>query len=594
MKKITKLFLWLRGLTSATSRYPMTMGFLVFAALINAVSIHTDKNHPKLILSCAVGALVSATLQVTWERFYLKRTQRIVTMLIGLLLTLGYYLIIRTAPELSTEIGIRTSATMLALFFAFIWIPVMKSRISFNESFMAVFKGFFHSLFYAGVLLGGCSLIITAINLLIIPINEKAYAHTANIILVLFAPIFFLSKIPVYPGRKELEKTDSEQSNKEKAISQAASCPKFLEVLISYIIIPLTAVYTLILLLYIVRNIRGMFWINNLLEPLLVSYAITVIVVYLLASRLANRFSNLYRMIFPKILVPIVVFQIIASVLSLWDTGITHTRYYVILFGIFAALAGIVMSIVPVSKNGILAGMLIVFCMISIIPPIDAFTISRYSQIKMLKSVLLKNDMLKNNAILPNASLSDKDKRKIVLATEYLDRMDYISEIAWMPKDFQVYEDFYDTFGFNEYEAPEKENRSTFVFYQLENPIDISGYDTMTRFNTSPEQSKESKIYEITQGRKKYTLTKGKVEGHDELILKDANQQEMLRFDINTIFNRYRNYAVDKSQLTTQEASFITETDQVKMMILVQEANTNINLGTTQQYLDAYIFLQFK
>ena len=171
----------------------------------------------------------------------------------------------------------------------------------------------------------------------------------------------------------------------QETIDEAAHCPKFLGVLISYILIPLIAVFTLILVVYIIKNIGGEFWTDNLLEPMLVAYAITVILVYILASEIENKFTAFFRKIFPKVLVPIVLFQITSSILSLTDTGVTHTRYYVILFGLFAAIAGILMSFLPVRKNGVIAALLIVFAVVSIVPPVDAFTVSRINQIDMLK-----------------------------------------------------------------------------------------------------------------------------------------------------------------------------------------------------------------
>ena len=89
-------------------------------------------------------------------------------------------------------------------------------------------------------------------------------------------------------------------------------------------------------------------------------------------------------------LVPIVVFQIISSLLSLSDTGITHTRYYVILYGLFAAVSGILLSFLPVRKNGVIAALLIVFSIFSIVPPVDAFSISKSSQINLVEKVLLR------------------------------------------------------------------------------------------------------------------------------------------------------------------------------------------------------------
>ena len=244
---------------------------------------------------------------------------------------------------------------------------------------------------------------------------------------------------------------------KTKTIQKAAHCPKFLEVLISYIIIPLLAVFTFILLIYIVQNIGGDFWTDNLLEPMLVSYAITVILVYILASEINNRFTEWFRKIFPKILVPIVIFQIVSSILKMSDMGLTHNRYFVIIFGVFAAIVGILLSFLPVRKNGIVALLLIIFSAISIVPPVDAFTISRNSQTETLENVLVKNNMLENNQIKANASISDKDKEIITNSMSYLSRMEYTNKIEWLPDDFNMYEDFSDTFGFEEF-YPERED----------------------------------------------------------------------------------------------------------------------------------------
>ncbi len=594
MKKIVKFADRLRGLTNAIARYPLTAAFLLAAAVTVAIAVNTEKDYGKQLMSCAVGAVLCAALQAAWERFFIKRSARLILMGCGAALTAGYYLLIGSAPELGAEAGIRTSVALLALVFAFIWVPVIQSRITFNESFMAVFKAFFHSVFYSAVLFGGCSLIIAAINRLIVNVSEKAYPHTANIVFVLFAPIFFLSLIPFYPGKKDRESGFEKITAQDEDIGRAVSCPKFLEVLISYIIIPLTAVFTVILVLYIVLNIRGEFWTNNLLEPMLVSYAITVILVCILSGRLENKFAALFRLIFPKVLVPIVLFQIVSSVISLQDTGVTHTKYFVILFGVFAASAGVVMSTVPVRKNGIIAAMLIAFSAVSVIPPADAFTVSRLSQENMLKTVLVKNGMLKNNAVIPNGSVSGGDQKKIVFSVGYLEQMGYLGKIAWLPEHFTAQKDFYSTFGFDEYDLPEKTGRPVNVIRNTAMPLDIAGYDILAQTYVNCDESVNSNICEIKKSGKNYVLKKVKTGGQYDVVLTDESNREIILFHTDEIFSRYRGYTAEKSEISNEEAAFSAENDRAKITFVVQSANIESSADRTYCYADLSIMVRIK
>ncbi len=501
------------GLTNAISRFPLTTVFLLAAAVMNAYDISAATSHTNFLLTFAVGAFLSAVSQVAYERFYSKFAPRLSLMGVVVLLTAGYYLIIMPAPKLSMEIEIRTAVALFALLIAFILVPVIKSSISFNKSFMIAFKSLFNSLFFSGVIFGGLSIILFAINQLIFAIDSTAFSHTANIVFILFAPMYFLSLIPVYLGKRM-----KENSNQQKeTIEKAAHCPKFLEILISYIIIPLLAVFTFILVIYIFKNIGGKFWTYNLLEPMLVSYAITVILVYILASEIENKFTAFFRKIFPMALVPIVLFQISSSIISLADTGVTHTRYYVILFGIFAAVAGILLSFLPVRKNGVIAAMLIIFSVVSIVPPVDAFTISRTSQMNTLKNVLVKNNMLENNKIKPNENISDKDKKTITNAVNYLYMMDYTKKIAWLPDHFNAYVNFYDTFGFKEYQEQGEITQSIYLNLEQPAPITITGFDSFIQTDINiPGDT--GKIFDIEKEGKKYTLAKDV--NKDETILK--------------------------------------------------------------------------
>ena len=167
MKFIDKIREKLSSLVRALSRYPLTVAFLVAAAVANAMAIQQDVDYTRYLLTFLVGAFLGFTLQAAWERFYDKLSYRMAAMAVGLILTLGYFLIVRQYTSTSMETWIRTSVALFALLIAYIWVPVIKSEISFNQSFMATFKAFFNSLLFSGVLFTGITLIITAIDLLL-------------------------------------------------------------------------------------------------------------------------------------------------------------------------------------------------------------------------------------------------------------------------------------------------------------------------------------------------------------------------------------------------------------------------------------------
>ncbi|NMC56246.1 MAG: DUF4153 domain-containing protein, partial [Eubacteriaceae bacterium] len=143
------------GLINSVARYPVTAAFLVGMAIVLAMAIHTEKDYSKLMLTFAFGAILNAEIQAEFERFLSKSSARFIAMACGVLLTGVYYLIIRPASEVTVEIGIKTAVVLSALFIAFVLVPAVKSKIKFEDSFMAVFKAFFLTIFYAGIIMGG-------------------------------------------------------------------------------------------------------------------------------------------------------------------------------------------------------------------------------------------------------------------------------------------------------------------------------------------------------------------------------------------------------------------------------------------------------
>jgi hypothetical protein len=458
---------------------------------------------------------------------------------------------------------------------------------------MAAFKALFQSAFFSGIIFLGVIAIIAAIDRLIIRLDSNAYSHAANIVFLLFAPVFFLSLIPVYPGRLD-KTTDTNRAIKEKMIEKRTGCPRFLEVLLSYIIVPLTAAFTLILIIYIVLNIGGRFWTDNLLEPMLIAYSVTVIVVTLLAGRLENKFAVFFKRIFPKLLIPIALFQVAASILIMTDSGVTYGRYYVILYGLFAVFSGAVLGFMPIRKSGIAAAALILLSAVSLIPPVDAFTVSRNSQIGTLESVLTKNGMLQDGRVIPNGKITEEDQEKIIKTVRYLDEMDNLDSVEWLPEGFEAYNDtqFYSTFGFYQYGKPNPGFHMVNVSIDTAQPVTITGYDVLTQLRiVMPKEAGQQNPVKFTHQGSEYKLLVEETGDSADIVLRNISG-DLVRFDISELFRRYENYANEKNTISMDEATFTKEGPLASLTIVVQNATIDFSANPTYSSALVYVFVK--
>ncbi len=217
------------------------------------------------------------------------------------------------------------------------------------------------------------------------------------------------------------------------------------------------------LILYIGKTFATGNYADNLLEPLTLSYLFAMIVLYVLVGLLKNAFVRLFRFAIPKVLVPVAVFQIVLSVLSLSREGMTHGRYFVLLFCLFSAAVGIFLSINRSGKNHRIAFLAAAFAAVSLLPFAGAFPVAKQNQQSRLNAALLQNNMLQNGQIVPNTDIPGGDKEKISFAVRYYQNIGTLGELAVLPQPFDLYADFERVFGFPVFEpAPARDGKIFF------------------------------------------------------------------------------------------------------------------------------------
>lgn len=501
----------------AFKRFPLTMAFFFLAMIINMFLISTDLAQENWLLIAFVAALAAMVAQVAFERFYEKPKQRLLLYGLSCGFTIVFYFMQLSSSDLHTANYIITLVTLLGLFTSFVWLPTIKDNYSFNRHFMFTFKAFFMASFFAIILILGLMLILQTINQLLFTLPNDTTDHVANVIFVFFAPAYYLAL--------------TAEIRPQQVINEQEETTKFLENVLTYVLIPITLIFTAVLLIYIMLNVRSSFWQNDLLEAILVFYIIASLIIYVLSCSYANKICLGFQKIFPKILVIIVIFQTLNSCLKIVYHGLTYGRYYAILFGIFSLLSAFTIIFTAKKEKGFIAKYLIICLVISLMPLIDPFTLSKHSQINILRKTLLKNEMLVEQTIIPKTELSEADEQIIIDSTRYLSNLNYQSEIDFLADDFMFYQDFETTFGFN-YNNFKSDRVNYYSYLPSDIPITIIDSATMIPIVVEYDLNNQQLTKEIpfSNHNQDYYLTieNSNLYLNDELLISQAQINDYL------------------------------------------------------------------
>lgn len=463
------------GLSGAINRFPLAVFCLICATILSCyiISMHTTPHLlvQKLMFTFLLGSFVGVTSQFVFERYWHQSKERVAVYAISIVLILGYFLIIYPVPAINYLVGARTLVAIFSMFCVFIWIPSYKNKVDFNNVALIHFKSAFTSALYAAVLSLGLAAIIGTVDILLFKVNNDWYGYMMSVVWILFATIYYLSLLPYF---------NSEEEARQTYAIDASHYPRFLEILVSYIAIPLVAAYTLVLLAYFIKIGITMKWPSGQLGPMILAYSAAGLIIFILASRLENRFAILYQKVFPKVLIPIVIMQLISVYLRLNAYGVTESRYYIALFGLFSITVGLVLSFRPGTKNSIIALLAAGFAIFSVIPPVDAFTVSRFSQINRLESMLQEAGVLVNGEIKPKADVDMTLRLETTSILKYLEQRSYLKQIIWLPDDFETDKDMQKTLGYEPaYQYMGESQNIFFANLDMQKPLSIDGYDVL-------------------------------------------------------------------------------------------------------------------
>lgn len=433
----------LKNMSLAITRFWFSIIVFILTTGTVMFAIETETDLSKEILTLVMAGLLGIAVRLICERLS-NRPFQIPLLLYAnvLLFSVGYYLYLYYTDFYLYLTSVRSGILVFIICMSIIWIPSIKrDEFAFSRSFMVFVKAQFVAILFSLVLMLGLYAIVGAYSFLIQTVDYTIYAHIGALTWFGFFTLYFLSLIPHFPTN--IESADDNYL-------RVAMVPRFLEILLSYIIIPIIIAYTLILLLYIIQNITGDFWNNSLLEPLLVSYVVAGWFTLFLIDTLENKTVRLFKKLFPPLLFIVTALQGASSFIKFQQLGITDGRYFILLFVIFSTFSSLIYLFWH-RKMSWIPGLLIFLSIISILPYIDAVSIGTYSQTQQLETTLNRNDMLANNTIQPNSKLSTADKKRIIESYNYLQKVDELDKLPYFDTNYLSSREFAEVFGFDRY-----------------------------------------------------------------------------------------------------------------------------------------------
>lgn len=578
---ITAIGRLLQGFYQAVTRFPLT-AICLFSSTALACHIISLHRTPELIVQklmfvFLLGSFIGVTAQFACERFSYRGKQRGGVYGLALILILLYYFSMANVIAIDYEVAAKTMVAVFAMFCIYVWLPSYGNENDFNTVALIHSKSALTSVLYAAVLSVGLALLFATIDVLLFAVDSDIYGYMMVIVWISFATLSYLARLPYFHADA-------------RSVVEAGQFPRVLEILVSQIAIPLVAAYTLVLFSYFIKIGFTGTWPVGQLGPMILAYSAVGLILFVLAGRLNNKIALLYKLIFPKVLIPIVGMQLMSVYIRLQAYGVTESRYYVALFGLFSLVIGFILTLRPRINNGIIALLAAAFAIVSVVPPVDAFTVSRISQIGRLEQILTEAGMLVGGQLEAKPDADFTVRRETTNILQYLERRGYLGQVAWLPEDFSPYRDMQQILGFSPtYSHTPQLGEFFHVSLDLQEPLSIAGYDVLLQVTSHRQQAEQ--VYAFQVGGQVYQLVVRRLSPLETRVsVQNEQGEELVATGLQDFVMALKDGGlVAKELLAADQLTMETVGEQCRLRIVFQHINAN--LGGESQGIDYSMYV---
>ena len=429
----------INNLKETLYRFPITSAFAVLGTFIGLVLIQFEFEPTadysylyNLAITSTLGFLLFLSIRLFIERYKLDFTRRALLEAGGAaFLVLYFFLLPDVWMDAHGSDFLRAFLLGLAFFFSVTFSAfLVKGEIN---GFWQFNKNIFIRLVFAEIygvfLFIGMALAYTSMDQLLgIDISWKLYPQTWVFIEGILVSLFFLSGVP-----EDVKKLDKKMDY-----------PKGVKFFSQYIVIPLMALYAVILSTYIGKILVTQQWPEGTVSWLILLFSIAGVLAHVLLYPQRDSeyvWIKYFSRIFFALEIPFIAVLFMAITIRLQEYGLTEARYYVVVLGLWLfGMAGYFLfskkqniKVIPISLFAII--------LLSSFGPWGAIAMSKNNQVSRLQNMLEEKNILVEGKIVPiEEKFERKELREISGALDYIgSRHGFASISPWFDQDLDQY-----------------------------------------------------------------------------------------------------------------------------------------------------------
>jgi hypothetical protein len=401
--------------------------------------------------------------------------------------------------------------------------------------------------------------------------SEKVYMYLSTISGFLAFTIF----VGYFPDFNK----DGEDPHRKVAQKQ----PRFLEILLEYILVPIVLALTVVLILWagktVIQGIGNPFMV---LSGIAAAYTLGGLWLHLMVSDYESEIAKFYRKIYPFSALIILVFEAWALVTRLQESGLKTEEYMFSIIWIVALISAVLLIIKKSKAYKVIIITLCVAAVLVVMPFIGYQDLTINMQLNRLENILTNQDMLVDDKIIPTEEELDEDIK--IAITDAVTFISYSSENkklpGWFDRNLADSVEFRQKFGFEKtwqsYEEPTNQYMSRYLTLPT-TPINISDYDWVVNYEFLKEEgiTLEGKNgqYEIYWNQMRDNrIPKLTVILNGETIIEE-DMNEYLR----KIENKYPPGEKMEQQPTIEDMTYIINTEKAEIMLEFREIEISVD-----------------